>query len=341
MKKSTLSACLGLIAGFLALPVAAQTSGSPTLDAVRARGALNCGVSGEIAGFSLADSRSIVQGMDADYCRAVAAATLGDANKVNFVQLSAQNRFTALQSGEIDLLVRNTGWSLTRESALGLLFAAANFWDGTSFIVSKASGVTRAQELGGAAICIRPGTSTELEVADFFRANKISFTPVMIAGVNEIQDAFLAGRCDAFATDASQLAGFRSNLGARSGDFVILKDAISSAPSGSMVRKGDDKWFDIVRWTHYAMITAEQFGVTRDGVQEAEKQNSPDVRRLLGVEGNIGQTLGLDAKWARNIVAQVGNYDEIWRKHLTPIGLERGINRLWTAGGLQFSPPVR
>ncbi len=320
---------------------AAQGSGSPTLDAIRTRGALLCGVSGEIAGFSLADSKGVVQGMDADYCRAIAAATLGDASKVRFIHLSAQTRFTALQSGEIDVLIRNTGWSLTRESALGLLFGATNFWDGTSFIVRAASGVSKPQELNGAAICIRPGTSTELEVADFFRANKISFTPVMIAGVNEIQDAFLAGRCDAFATDASQLAGFRSNLGARAPEFAILPDAISSAPSGSMVRKGDDKWYDIVRWTHYALITAELFDVTSKNIEEAAKRDSPDVRRLLGVEGNIGQTLGLDNGWARNAVAQVGNYAEMWARNLTPIGLERGINRLWTQGGLQFSPPVR
>jgi general L-amino acid transport system substrate-binding protein len=342
--KTLLAGLAGLLAGVLAaLPgqALAQGSGSPTLDAIRARGALLCGVSGEIAGFSLADSRGVVQGMDADYCRAIAAATLGDANKVRFIHLSAQTRFTALQSGEIDVLIRNTGWSLTRESALGLLFGATNFWDGTGFIVRASAGVSKPAELGGAAICIRPGTSTELEVADFFRSRQIAFTPVMIAGVNEIQDAFLAGRCDAFATDASQLAGFRQNLGARAAEFTILPESISSAPSGSMVRKGDDKWYDIVRWTHYALLTAEQFDVTSKNLDEAAKRDSPDIRRLLGVEGNIGQTMGLDNAWARNAIAQVGNYAELWARHMTPIGLERGINRLWTQGGLQFSPPVR
>ena len=283
-----------------------------------------------------------VRGLDADYCRAIAAAIFGDATKVRFVQLTAQNRFTALQSGEIDVLIRNTGWSLTREASLGLLFAAANFWDGTSFIVRKSAGIGGPKELGGAAICIRPGTSTELDVADYFRAQRLSFTPVMIAGVGEIQDAFLAGRCDAFATDASQLAGFRVNLGPRAGEFAILAEAISSAPSGSMVRKGDDKWFDIVRWTHFALLTAEQLDVTSRNLDAAAQRNSPDTRRLLGVEGDLGRALGLDKAWARNAIQQVGNYAEMWERHLTPIGLgERGINRLWIQGGLQFSPPLR
>ncbi|CAA9253511.1 MAG: Glutamate Aspartate periplasmic binding protein precursor GltI, partial [uncultured Acetobacteraceae bacterium] len=263
--RTMLAAAAAALAASLLSPAVAQqrgASGSATLDAVRSRGALLCGVSGEIAGFSLPDSRSAMQGMDADYCRAIAAAVLGDAGKVRFVNLSAQNRFTALQSGEVDVLIRNTGWSLTREANLGLLFAATNFWDGTGFIVRADAGVSSPKQLDGAGVCIRPGTSTELEVADFFRTNKLRFTPVLIGGVTEVQDAFLAGRCDAFATDASQLAGFRWRLGPeRAKQYLILPETINAGQSGSMVRKGDDRWFDVVRWVHFAAVNAEALGV--------------------------------------------------------------------------------
>jgi general L-amino acid transport system substrate-binding protein len=339
------AAVAALATCWLAPPAAAQGrggSGSATLDAVRSRGALLCGVSGEIAGFSLPDSRSAMQGMDADYCRAIAAAVLGDAGKVRFVNLSAQNRFTALQSGEVDVLIRNTGWSLTREANLGLLFAATNFWDGTGFIVRADAGVSSPKQLDGAGVCIRPGTSTELEVADFFRTNKLRFTPVLIGGVTEVQDAFLAGRCDAFATDASQLAGFRWRLGPeRAKQYLILPETINAGQSGSMVRKGDDRWFDVVRWVHFAAVNAEALGVKGADLARHAESADPDVRRMLGREGNLGQALGLDDRWAFEILRQVGNYGEVWERHMTPMGIERGRNALWTQGGLQFSPPMR
>ena len=342
--RTMFAAMAALAASLLPLSAVAQQrgSGSATLDAVRSRGALLCGVSGEIAGFSLPDSRSAMQGMDADYCRAIAAATLGDAGKVRFVNLSAQNRFTALQSGEVDVLIRNTGWSLTREANLGLLFAAANFWDGTTFIVRTDSNVTSPKQLDGAGVCIRPGTSTELDVADFFRTNRLRFTPVLIGGVSEVQEAFLSGRCDAFATDASQLAGFRWRLGPeRAKQYLILGETISTGPSGSMVRKGDDRWFDTVRWVHFAQITAEALGVKGGELARHADSADPDVRRLLGRQGDLGQALGLDNAWAYEILRQVGNYGELWERHITPMGIERGRNALWTQGGLQFAPPMR
>lgn len=328
----------------LATPAGAQqrATGSATIDAIRGRGHLLCGVSGEIAGFSLSDSRGEMRGLDADYCRAIAAAVLGDATRVRFVNLSAQNRFTALQSGEIDVLIRNTGWSLTREANLGLMFAATNFWDGTTFIVRADAGVTSPAQLDGATICVRPGTSTELDLADYFRAHKLRFTPVLIGGVNEVQDAFLAGRCDAFTTDASQLAGFRWRLGPdRAKAYTILPQMISTGPSGSMVRKGDDRWFDVVRWVHFALVTAEALGVRSADLPKLEDSSNPDIRRLLGRDGSLGAALGLDGRWAYEAIRQVGNYGEMWERSITPMGIERGPNALWTQGGLQFAPPMR
>ncbi len=318
-----------------------SNSGSATLDAVRGRGQLFCGTSGEIAGFSLVDSKGVMQGLDADGCRAIAAAVLGDAARVRFVPLTAQNRFTALQSGEVDVLIRNTGWSLTREASLGLLFAATNFWDGTSLIVKTASGVKHVTELGNAAICVRPGTSTELDLADWARTNKISFTPVQIGGVNEIQQAFLSGRCDAFTTDSSQLAGFRYAQGAKAEELSILPEPIGTGPSGSMVRKGDDKWYDIVRWVHYAQVAAENLGVGQANVDGFAATANPDIKRLLGGDGDLGRALGLDNRWAYDAIKQVGNYGDMWERSITPIGLPRGRNALWTKGGLQFAPPLR
>jgi general L-amino acid transport system substrate-binding protein len=331
--------CLAAIGSAAAQP---RASGSATIDAIRARGHLLCGVSGEIAGFSLADSRGEMKGLDADYCRAIAAAVLGDAGKVRFVNLSAQNRFTALQSGEIDVLIRNTGWSLTREANLGLLFAATNFWDGTTFIVRADSGVTSPGQLDGATVCVRPGTSTELDLADFFRSRNMRFTPVLIGGVTEVQDAFLSGRCDAFTTDASQLAGFRWRLGPeRAKGYTILSEMISTGPSGSMVRKGDDRWFDVVRWVHFALITAEALDVRSTDLARHEESTNPDIRRLLGRDSGLGAALGLDNRWAYEAIRQVGNYGEMWERSIAPMGIERGPNALWTHGGLQFAPPMR
>ena len=319
----------------------AQGSGSATLDAVRGRGQLLCGTSGDIPGFAFVDSKGTMQGLDADSCRAIAAAVLGDAAKTRFVPLTAQNRFTALQSGEVDVLIRNTGWSLTREASLGLLFAATNFWDGTSLIVKAASGVKHVTELEGATICVRPGTSTELDLADWARTAKIAYTPVQIGGVNEIQQAFLSGRCDAFTTDSSQLAGFRFSQGPKAEELVILPEPIGTGPSGSMVRKGDDKWYDVVRWVHYAQVAAENLGVGQANVDGFAATANPDIKRMLGQEGNLGQALGLDGRWAYNVVKQVGNYGDMYDRSITPEGLARGPNALWTKGGLQFAPPLR
>jgi general L-amino acid transport system substrate-binding protein len=335
-----------LLASLMALLAAtcsgfAQGSGSATLDAVRARGELLCGTGGEIPGFSMLDSSGVMRGLDADYCRAVAAAALGDAKKVKFVPVTAQTRFTALQSGEIDILVRNTGWSLTREASLGLLFAGVNFWDGTSIIVKTASGVKSVKQLGGATICVLPGTTTELDLADWARAEGIVYTPVLIGSLSEIRQAFLSGRCDGYTTDSSQVAGFRFMQGAKANELTILPEPIGIGPSGAMVRKGDDKWFDIVRWAHFATLVGESLGVSSKNVDTFKESKIPDVRRLLGTESNLGRSLGLDDAWAANIIRQVGNYGEMWDRDITPLGLDRGRNALWTKGGLQFAPQLR
>jgi general L-amino acid transport system substrate-binding protein len=333
------------IAGLLmllgTLPAFAQGSGSPTLDAVRARGELLCGTGGEIPGFSMLDSTGVMKGLDADYCRAIAAAALGDAKKVKWVSVTAQTRFTALQSGEIDVLVRNTGWSLTRESALGLEFGGVNFWDGTSIIVKTASGIKSVKQLGGATICVLPGTTTELDLADWARANGINYTPVLIGNLSEIRQAFLSGRCDGYTTDSSQVAGFRYMQGDKAKDLTILPEPIGLGPSGAMVRKGDDKWLDIVKWTHYATLVAENLGVTSKNIDSFKDSKVPDIRRLLGYESNLGKSLGLDDAWAANIIRQVGNYGELYDRNVAPMGLDRGKNALWTKGGLQFAPQLR
>jgi len=340
-----MSRLFGLLAVLSALspltPAMAQGSGSATLDAVRARGQLLCGVSGEIQGFSFVSSNGEMLGLDADGCRAVAAAALGDAKKVRFVPLSPQARFTALQAGEIDLLMMNTTWYLSRESRLGLMFASVNFWDGAGVLTKVASGVKSIMELNGASICVNPGTNVELDLADWARRAKVSYTPVQIGGVSEIQQAFLAGRCDAFASDRSQLAGFRFAQGPKAAELLILPEQISSGGSGAVVRKGDDKWFDVVRWTHFAQVRAESLEVTQKNVDTFNNTTSPDIRRLLGLEGDLGASLGLDNKWAYNVVKQVGNYGELYDRWITPAGLARGPNELWTKGGLQFAPPLR
>ncbi len=237
--------------------------------------------------------------------------------------------------------MRNTGWSLTRESSLGLLFAGVNFWDGTSIIVKTASGVNSVKQLGGATICVLPGTTTELDLADWARAEEIVYTPVLIGSLSEIRQAFLAGRCDGYTTDSSQIAGFRYMQGAKASELTILPEPIGVGPSGAMVRKGDDKWFDIVRWTHFATLVGESLGVTSKNVDTFKDTKIPDIRRLLGTESNLGRSLGLDDAWAAKIIRQVGNYGEMWERDITPLGLDRGRNALWTKGGLQFAPQLR
>jgi general L-amino acid transport system substrate-binding protein len=330
-----------LLAGSVLAGSALAQSGSKTIDDIRAKGILSCGVSTGVAGFSLADSKGVVQGIDADTCRAVTAAVLGDGSKVRFVPTTTTNRFTALQSGEIDLLVRSTTWTLGREANLGLMFAGVNFYDGTGFLVKASMGVKTAKEMDGATICVQPGTSTELAISDFYRLNKMKFTPVLIQDLSEIQNAFLSGRCDAYSTDLSALASFRFQQGPKATDFLLLPDVISKEPLGLMVRKGDDKFFDAVRWTMYAMYQAEESGVTMANVAEMQKSNNPDIRRLLGSEGEMGKALGLDNLWAVNILKAVGNYGEMWDRTITPLGIPRGINNLWNKGGLHYPPPIR
>lgn len=353
MKSSSMAR--GMLAGafatlLLAAPAFAQApaaapavpggSASPTLDAVKKRGELVCGVSTGVAGFSLPDSQGVMRGLDADSCRAVAAAVLGDANKVRFVGTTTTTRFTALQSGEVDLLVRSTTWTLAREADLGLLFAWVNYYDGTGFLVKKSSGVKSAKELDGATVCVQPGTSTELAIADYFRVNNMKFTPIEIQDLQQIQQAFLSGRCDAYSTDSSALATFRFTQ-ANKDDFILLPDIISKEPLGAMVRKGDDKWFDLVRWTFIAMLTAEEDGVSSKNLDSFANTTNPDVRRLLGLEGDMGKKLGVDNKWAFNVIKGVGNFGEMWDRNITPMGVPRGINNLWTKGGLQYPPPIR
>jgi general L-amino acid transport system substrate-binding protein len=319
------------------MPVAAQTS--KTLDTVRAHGVLTCGVSGNSAGFSLPDSQGVMRGIDADECRAVAAAVFGDPSKVKWVVLTVLQRFTGLQSGEVDVLFANATWTMTRETKLGLEFASIYYYDGQAFMVKKALGVTSAKQLDGATICMLPGATSEIASQEYFSANKMKFTPVVIAEGAELRAAFIAGRCDAYFTDASALAGFRATQGDHADDYVILPELISNEPLGGAVRKGDEKWFDVVRWTHFAMVTAEMYGITSKNADSFLDSKDPKVRRLLGQGGDFGQSLGLDDKWAYNVIKTVGNFGEVWDRNV--VGVPRGLNRLWTEGGLQYAPPIR
>jgi general L-amino acid transport system substrate-binding protein len=330
-----------VLGGLLSAPAHADGSGSATLDAAIKRGQMLCGMSGQVSGFSLPDSQGVMRGLDADTCRAIAAAALGDAGKVKFVPTTTQNRFTALQSGEVDLLSRSTTWTLAREGNLGLMFAWVNYYDGTGFLVKKSAGVKAAKDMDGATICVQPGTSTELAIADYYRLHNMKFTPILIQDQSEIQGAFLSGRCDAYSTDASALATFRFSQGPKADDLVLLPDIISKEPLGVMVRKGDDKWFDVVRWTFAAMIIAEEKGITQANIDTFKDSKDPDIRRLLGLEGDMGKALGLDPKFAYNVIKAVGNLGEMWDRNITPLGVPRGINNIWTHGGLQYAPPMR
>jgi general L-amino acid transport system substrate-binding protein len=289
------------------------------------------------------DSQGIYRGLDADTCRAIAAAVLGDATKIRWSVLSSQARLTALQSGQIDVLARTTTWTQSRDTANGLNFTAVNFYDGQGFLVRLSSGVQRARDLDGASICVTSGTTNELNLADWSRANNIRIRPVVFEQNDETRHAYEAGRCDAFSTDASQLAGLRSAL-PRPADHVVLPDIISKEPLAPAVRHGDDQWFDIVRWTVYAMIEAEELGVTQSNVDTMLESPSPAIRRLLGVSGDHGPLMGLDRRWAYNIVKAVGNYGEVFERNLgsgSAIGLPRGVNNLWTRGGLMYAMPIR
>ncbi|WP_458097592.1 amino acid ABC transporter substrate-binding protein [Roseomonas sp. WA12] len=325
----------GLAGGAVAQPAA------DTMGAIRARGAVLCGVAGSTPGFSAPDSQGVMRGLDADGCRIVAAAILGDAGKVRFINTTATNRFTALQSGEVDMLVRNTTWTLGREAALGLEFASINFYDGTGFMVKTASGVTSVRGLDGATVCVQPGSTTELNLTDYFRVHSMRFTPLVIENLEELRAAFIAGRCDAFTTDASSLASFRATQGANAGQYLLLPEIISKEPLGTMVRKGDWKFFDIVRWAHFAQLTAEELGISSKNLESFRASANPEVQRFMGVTGDLGRSLGVQPDWAVQIVRQVGNFAEMWDRSITPLGVQRGINNLWTKGGLQYAPPMR
>jgi len=320
----------------------AQPAGADTLAAVRARGQLACGVSTGVAGLSQTDARGEWRGLDTDFCRAVAAAIFGDGNRVRFVPTTPQTRFTALQSGEVDLLSRNTTWSFARDVPIGLSFTGVIMHDGQGFITRRELNVTSAKGLDGATICLQPGTTTELNLADWARSNSVTFTPVVIESFQEVTRAFFSGRCDAYTTDRSGLASIRAGQGDRANDYVILPETISAEPLGPLVRKGDWRWFDIVRWTLNALIAAEEHGVTQASAAErAQRDANPEVQRLLGSASEFGAALGLDNAWALNAIRAVGNYGEIWQRNLAPIGLERGRDRLARDGGLMWSPPFR
>jgi general L-amino acid transport system substrate-binding protein len=323
----------------MALASAAQAQS--TLDAVKAKGFVQCGVNTGLAGFSQPDSKGVWRGLDVDVCRAVAAALFGDAGKVRYTPLTAQQRFPALQSGEVDVLSRNTTWTVTRDTSLGLNFVGVNYYDGQGFMVPKKLNVKSAKQLNGATVCVQPGTTTELNLADYFRANRMTFKPVVIEKLEEVLNAYFAGRCDVYTSDVSGLVSVRGSRAPKPDDHVILPEVISKEPLGPAVRHGDDRWFDLVKWSLFAMIEAEETGLTSKSIDQALSSKDPAVQRFVGASGDIGKMLGLDNRWAYNIVKQVGNYGESFDANLKPLGFERGINALWTQGGLMYAPPIR
>jgi general L-amino acid transport system substrate-binding protein len=320
-----------------------QAASAQTLKAIKDRGELVCGANGTLAGFGLPDPQGNWVGFDVDFCRAIAAAIFNDPAKVKFVPLTAKDRFTALQSGEIDVLSRNTTWTLSRDSSLGLDFAAITFYDGQGFMVHKSLKVSSALELTDASICVQQGTTTELNLADYFRSNHMGLKTVTFATADEALKAYEAGRCDSYTTDSSGLYGERQQL-ADPSQNIVLPEIISKEPLSPAVRHGDNQWTDIVRWTHFVMINAEELGVTKANVDDKKKSDDPETRRLLGVEGQYGEALGLTNDWAYRIVKHVGNYGESFERNIgqgSPLKIVRGLNALWTKGGLQYGPPIR
>ncbi len=325
------------VESLVALPASAGT-----LEQVRARGELICGANPGLAGFGLPDDQGVWRGLDVDECRAVAAAIFDDPKKVKFLPINAKDRPTVLAAGEVDVLIRNTTWTMSRELG-GMFFTGINFYDGQGFMVRKKLGVDSALKLDGASVCVQQGTTTELNLADYFRANGMKLEAVVFATDEEATKAYDSGRCDAYTTDASGLYSERLKMGAPD-DHLVLPEIISKEPLGPAVRKDDIQWFEIVQWTHYALITAEELGVTKANVEEMRKSSNPNVRRLLGVEGDFGKAMGLGNDWAFNIVKAVGNYGEIFERNVgadSPIKIKRGLNALWSKGGLQYAPPIR
>jgi general L-amino acid transport system substrate-binding protein len=320
-----------------------STALGATLDEVRGRGVLTVGVNAGVAGFSMPDDKGVWKGLDVDTAKAIAAAVFGDANKVKYVALTAVQRLPALQSKEVDVLCRNTTATLTRETVNGLNFVHVNYYDGQGFLISKKMNVKSAKELKGATVCVLPGTTTEMNAADFFRKNGLPWKPVVIENNAELNKAFFAGRCDCLTSDASQLAAIRS-VAPNPGDYIILPEIVSKEPLSPAVRHGDDQWFDIVNWSVMALIEAEELGITSKNVDQMLQSKDPQVQRFLGVSPGYGKALGLDEKWAYNIIKQVGNYGEVFDRNVgpkTPLGLERGLNDLWTRGGLMYAIPFR
>ncbi|MEL6839110.1 MAG: amino acid ABC transporter substrate-binding protein [Pseudomonadota bacterium] len=325
--------------------MAASMGSAATLDDIKARGSLNCGVTTGLVGFASPDANGVWTGFDVGVCRAVAAAVFGDPTAVEFVPTTGKTRFTALASGEIDMLARNTTWTFSRDVDLKFEFTGINYYDGQGFMVPRELGVTSAKDLDGATVCIQTGTTTELNLADFFRSNNIAYEPVPIETNAEAQQQYLAGACDVYTTDASGLAATRASF-ENPADHVLLPEIVSKEPLGPLVRHGDNDWGDIVRWTLNALITAEELGVTSANVADlaAAPTDNPEVNRLLGTEGELGAMLGLEPNWAANAIAAGGNYGELFEKNIgenTPIGLARGLNAQWTEGGLIYSPPFR
>jgi general L-amino acid transport system substrate-binding protein len=326
-----------------AFGLTASMASAQTLNNVKQRGMLNCGANVSLAGFGIPDAQGNWTGLDVEYCRAIAAAIFNDPTKVKFVPLTAKDRFTALQSGDVDVLVRNTTWTLSRDTSLGLNFTGVNYFDGQGFLIRKSLKVNSALELNDAAVCVQQGTTTELNLADYFRANKMKLKTVTFGSADETIKAYDAGRCDAFTTDASGLYAERLKL-AKSDEHIVLPEIISKEPLGPSTRHGDDQWFDVVKWTHYAMLNAEEFGITKANVNDMLKSENPEIKRLLGVEGNFGEQLGLTKDWIVRIVKHVGNYGESFERNVgqgSPLKIARGLNGLWSKGGLQYAPPVR
>ncbi len=336
---------IGLVAAATAISVsfASASISADTLSTVKKNGFVKCGVSTGLPGFSNPDDKGKWQGLDVDVCRAVAAATLGDEKKVKYIPLTAKERFTALQSGEIDILSRNTTWTLTRDVSLGLNFAGVNYYDGQGFMVSKSLGVKSAKELDGAAVCIQSGTTTELNLADYFRQHKMKYTPVVFDTSDQTVKGFEAGRCDVLTSDQSQLYALKIKL-SKPQNAMVLPEIISKEPLGPVVKQADDKWFNIVKWSLFAMVNAEELGLTSSNIDAKKKAKNPEVKRFVESDGPIAKQLGLNQDWAYQIVKQVGNYGESFDRNVgknSPLNIDRGVNALWSKGGFMYAPPMR
>ena len=339
----SMKSCVVVMVAALLLLIPMLAMAGDTLDAVKARGSLIVGVNGALYGFGMPDEKGVWRGLDVDTARAIAAGIFGDPEKVKFVTLTTQTRFTALQSKEIDVLCRNATRTLTREADLGLSFVAVNYYDGQGFLVPKKLGIKSAKELNGASVCVLPGTTTEQNVSDYFRVQKMTMKPVVIEQTTELNAAFFGGRCDCLTSDASQLAGIRT-VAPNPDDYIILPEVISKEPLAPAVRHGDDQWHDIVNYCVLAMIQAEDLGITSKNVDEMLNSPNPDIKRFLGVSPGNGKALGLDEKWAYNIVKKVGNYGEVFERNVgegTKLNIKRGLNAQWKDGGLMYSPPFK